>query len=147
MNRNYRLLDEIVHIIETEPEKWNQGYWGIADFAGEMGEVMPACQTAKCIAGWAVSLRDYDLIFDGRTHNTSETCQHIVTGRRENISATARVLLGLDVFDADKLFDGTNTLDQIEGIIHDWKVADGIIKPTCDECGQELPSVAPSDVA
>jgi hypothetical protein len=146
MNRNYRLLDEIVQIIEAEPEMWNQGYWGLAPISGERGEVMPACKTAKCVAGWAVSLRDYDLVYDQSWRNaaSTETCKHIVTGESKRIDAAARDLLGLSFADSDRLFNGDNDLDAIKSIIRKWKVEDGIIKLTCDTCGQELSSPADS---
>jgi hypothetical protein len=88
---NRELADRIIEQIETHPEQWDQGNW--STFSSE-------CGTVCCVAGWACELSGIQTIpWSG------------VTTLEGRIKDTARHLLGLDVYQADSLFQYTMTHD------------------------------------
>jgi hypothetical protein len=113
--KNYDLMDETVDYIEAFPEDWDQGEW-----------VAP-CGTALCFAGNAALLAHptYMLELDDSYNLTG----NLLNRKRERVGFISEVAerdLGLDGWEADDLFNGSNSLSQIKQIIAGWKKEDGV---------------------
>lgn len=101
---NVPLLRQTLDYIKTHPQEWDQEVWR---------QVRP-CGTVACFAGWACALNgdrfnpdDWDFVI------TDES------GVSFPIEDRAREILGLTIGDADWLFDGGNTLDDLEQIVEE----------------------------
>jgi hypothetical protein len=93
----YELLDEVVRVIEAEPRRLNMGNWIFMPSYVER-ELIPACGTVGCVAGWIV------LLWDGPRAAFAD---------RQNVPTRALQLMGSDGFpysslggDLNRLFDG-----------------------------------------
>lgn len=53
----YGLLSEIRKLILEEPKRYNQNYDLVTEGAFLGSEVMPACKTIGCVAGWCCALK------------------------------------------------------------------------------------------
>lgn len=111
------LLQEAIHFAETSttPEDalpgdfyWDQNYWYLApDNDINTG----TCGTGVCIAGWISIVHEHKkpVVFgDGRAYDI-ELPEGSVT-----VKAHARIVLGLNVHDASRLFHYDNTLDDLK---------------------------------
>jgi hypothetical protein len=124
---NFELLDEIMEFIRNHPKTWVQDSWykyvdpntGIAtvDVKTEEVEDANACGTSFCFAGHAAIHEGFPLppkeygaewdrlVIDGTEHYYEEA------------SDFARERLGLTYGQSDALFDGENTMEDLELIV------------------------------
>ena len=123
MSLNIDLLDRTLAHIEAHPEHWDQTVW--------------RCDSAMCFAGWTAELAGGKwLLPEGDAHadylapepgddpdETGGCCQHLDSGIDSGIAAEnrARRLLGLTEKQSARLFDGSNTLDDLRRIVAELK--------------------------
>ena len=142
--KNIPLLRKVFEHISDHPEDWRQAYWGsLTDASLVAGQdpqefssedfwghpmtfqaipVAPTCGTAMCFAGWAVCMDDPKarlLILRG-SYEADEVL--LGDGQVMDISKRAQEVLGLHREEADRLFSGGNTLDEIERTLREWEV-------------------------
>jgi len=99
---------------------WRQGVW-----AAVLDEMSPSCGTAMCFAGWKAYL-------DGYTENVWDTNDYdepyLLALRNpktdedipsDGVGFYAAEVLELDSYEADTLFEGSNTLEDLESIVAD----------------------------
>lgn len=100
--RNIELLEKTMQFIKDNPEKHDQAQW---------------CGTAQCFAGWATSLEGYTerMYRDGRPSMS----YLVANGRNVHAAELAAQLLGLTGDEADRLFDGGNTIEHLELMVKD----------------------------
>lgn len=107
---NVKLLRETLAHIEAEPEKWDQSVY--------------RCETGMCFAGWAVTLdggrwktRPDE---DGHALLVAEAEDDEISRKMGDIHAADRAhrILGLTDGQADALFEGDNTLDDLRAIVN-----------------------------
>lgn len=101
MNPNIELLDKALKIIEEHPEHWNQSHWH--------------CGTSHCLAGH-IYLIIHELPYDCGSINNDEDCplDDYDDDVLENTYWDAKKALNISTKDADMLFDGENTLDDLK---------------------------------
>lgn len=87
----YELLDEIATLITEEPRRYNQTFWKLNP-TKVREELLPACQTVCCVAGWVDELKSPQPV---RSFNYFEMLP---------VSDAARHILGLSQPQADELF-------------------------------------------
>lgn len=121
------LAQDILDVITEQVERWQQGSWRF-DWNGEEKQIdamredpkNPSCTTAFCVAGWVGALhqvrwssQDASYIGDpDKCDCTTPTCttgSHIMF-----VSDFARDKLGLSTYNADALFSGENSFEQVE---------------------------------
>jgi hypothetical protein len=102
----------------VDGDGWQQNNWLVVDDAititdqGAVDQSGTRCGTAACFAGWAV------LMF--APNGTQADYREMVTkldGARIRVPDYAVELLGLDMHNADRLFDANNTLSDLERIV------------------------------
>lgn len=102
---NVDLLRQTMDHIEAQPENWDQLHWARRT----------PCGTAGCFAGTALMLAGQaEFTWSTRIDDGLIFADEMLDGR--DIGDAAQELLGLDMDDADGLFDPNNTLDQLR----DW---------------------------
>lgn len=97
--------------------RWNQETWATK----EKLEPKARCQTACCIAGGAVVLAGGRFLYDKRELREDgivDVTDCFYKGEEHSIEALGRELLGLSHREADELFDGDNTLTEVQNISH-----------------------------
>jgi len=120
---NVQLLDQTLAHIETHPREWDQATW--------------RCGTTYCFAGRAVVIAgsrwvkrsdryDYEsefLLADDDDRAWAATASGLSCDANETIHVAdrARRLLGLTEEQADDLFAGPNTLDDLRAMVADLK--------------------------
>src|SRR5258706_6245217 len=116
---NIELLDQIIGVIETEPEKWDQSDWGqFSKASGDKPENDNECGTAYCVGGWACVWGGKKLYWEDRgffsgTYSASYV-QREDGMRGETVSVAAQRLLGIDLDSASMLFSPANSLERIK---------------------------------
>lgn len=101
----YRVLDQI----DADPKSWDQSEWYREE----------GCGTVACFAGWAVKFGGYDIalseeqpaLFGIPAHRFGRYV-HGVAGRR-SFPYVAAEILRIDIEQADDLFDGSNTRENL----------------------------------
>lgn len=134
---DYERLESAVKWAEVEAEKgplggWNQEMWALPmkdllslRFPGTDAEAVmasttePICESAFCIAGHVAY--EAGLVRTDRHGNPSLT-----TG--EQWSAAGRRLLDINIHQADALFDGSNSIEQVRYIAEQIKA--GVEEPS-----------------
>lgn len=139
-----QLAREVFAHILTDPQHWNQNVWCATIAEGGEGveyDTFPLmaedgadlstmvtggvkgadCGTAMCFAGWTnlVADKETKLIWQGSGAN-----HVLVNGRAHALQAHARTLLGLDHDEADRLFAGGNTIQDLFRILDEFEVWD-----------------------
>lgn len=111
---NEVLLRQVMEKIKSDLESWNQESWfamydqdGYPWYPGDFGE---PCETAYCFAGWTG-------IMTGFEKPAKETKTWDWRNDGEHISDYAQRALGLSTAQADTLFAGENTLDDLENLV------------------------------
>ncbi len=119
---NLPLLRKILDKIDTDPESWVQGCWGmewnsitgdiIADQHRQLGRAHTACGTAYCIAGHAAILTGWK----PSTWSLGEASAYWEheDGRERRISVIGRDALGLTGEEAEMLFSGGNSRAEVQ---------------------------------
>lgn len=125
---NFALLDEIMDYIEKHPRQWNQDDWfRIVDLVtGEtryetervLMEEVNSCGAAMCFAGHA-ALR---MGFPAPPLNNNGSWQREVLDEagypyREDVFVFAQNVLGLTSSQADALFAGSNSMEDLKNIV------------------------------
>jgi hypothetical protein len=120
-------------IIESNPDRWNQGSWRGDDRVGKGKAVEdfpndplnPECGTTGCLAGWVVFLNGikwagrapgqlfHDMVQDPDTCTCAPTARICTCGNAMSVQEYARKRLGMSNDDADALFSGDNDLDDL----------------------------------
>jgi hypothetical protein len=135
------LAQEVLTLIEENTARWEQGSWrvdnGPADEAVCTTPISsieayaedplnPACTTSFCFAGfvgavkgvkWAKNNIHEDIGDPDRCDCKGFCC--IDPEHQMSIGIYARRVLGLEEYDADKLFNGDNSLSTLQGYVED----------------------------
>lgn len=130
---NVDLLRDTLDYIEQHPEEWDQSTW-----ATKKQATKNVCGTSFCFAGHAVNLSEqYRLVGSAYNWHTDEYevvttmeeadtqdrlswfAQNVKTGNVESIATAARKVLNIGGNEGDYLFDGGNTLDQLDLYVTD----------------------------
>lgn len=104
MTVNKDLLRRTMTYIEEHPKEWDQDTWA----------AKTVCGTAFCFAGHAVRLAGHKIVF----LPGDDTATHIADGRM--IEDAAIEELGLRKYQADELFSGGNTLDELRSFVTEY---------------------------
>jgi hypothetical protein len=104
--RNQQMFNDIAALVERDnglhmQSTWTNGPVRLRRVPVEAGHKVVSCGTNQCIAGWAVALSDEYKIKEGTPVN-KETGEFV-----DWVSAGADIL-GLNEFEARRLFRGTN---------------------------------------
>jgi hypothetical protein len=115
---NVALLRQTLTHIEANPQTWDQTTF--------------RCNTGMCFAGWAAELEGGTWYTDASNpvladylvatpEDPADDVVRLVHNDARVILAADRAmrLLGLDYFQAEELFDGANTLDELRGYVDD----------------------------
>lgn len=112
---NLPLLRKVLDHVDAHPEEWVQSSWAIRgealDRVLEYHQVnaVPACGTAYCIAGHAVTMAGHDVLW---LRHSSSTAATLTNG--EAVGDAAQRELGLTNTEADHLFSGCNDRRQVQ---------------------------------
>lgn len=124
---NVKLLREVLQYIETHPQKWNQQAWfkvgqrsngePIFNKVTLQFEEVNSCNTSMCFAGHAALMSG----FDAPPKNDYLMWRGWGPGLRKaetmDVDEYAREVLGLTFEQADVLFQGENTLEDLKEIV------------------------------
>lgn len=118
-------LRTVLEHITANPELHNQAVWG-----RRWSRSGGACDTAHCVAGWAV---EFDKRFDIRWRNdnlmpTLAVAEYATdeSGHEHHIRQLAQDLFGFTRSQANVFFDSTNSLYRLWGYASTW--TDGLIQ-------------------
>lgn len=117
-------LDAVIAQLKQHPEQHNQMVW--IQFEGKVAPTLVpelTCGSAFCIAGavvaraGATALWEQQEDYDGDLTNIWN-CNTVVApdGLEWGVSRYARKVLGLNPWQADALFSGSNTMDDIDRV-------------------------------
>lgn len=109
---NRPLLYQVLGFLETHPEQWDQGNWArpAINEKGEVEEDPFACGAKGCFAGWASVFAGGRWAKDGSSVITPDN-------RRVSVQTHAMEALGLNDYQANLLFSGGNTIEQMKEYI------------------------------
>lgn len=118
MELNTKLLDETLEFIKTHPQEWEQKVWfgwykdGVLTYDEITVEMIEqnSCQSGMCFAGHA-ALRAG---FPAPPKNNDDLW---TDGEGQHVSDFAREKLGLTLGQASALFDGENSLEDLERMV------------------------------
>jgi hypothetical protein len=107
---NTDVFDRAIGAIEAEPETWRQSSWGLET----------ECGTSYCLAGHVVVQAGYQmdwvggyLLNTGERFRAASECR-LPDGEILPIRWAAMKLLGITVTEADYLFHGGNSLEDLK---------------------------------
>lgn len=162
---NVKLLDWVMNHIEANQDLWDQNFWFTLNVNGFEGEELrqmilddpndPACDSAKCFAGWACTKEGWLPKFE--TDSFGGFTQRVGLVEKDGLvvdcAMKARELLDIDMPTGSKLFDADNDLDDLRSMVayikeHDnlngWGNEDcndcsgtGQVESECYACGNE----------
>lgn len=133
MALNVELLDKTMAHIEAHLDAWNQASW--AQYEGddldtdELAQILmddpnnPPCGTGMCFAGWACVLSGHKLHFrtlDWAPYGAEAVMCNTDHGL-DDIPETAQELLGITFAERNELFDGGNTLEDLQALVDELK--------------------------
>ena len=101
---NINLLREVLAQIVEHPETWDQKQWA------KNTEPRFSCGTTMCVAGHIAVMTGHQLDWK-QWGPTNYEASWTTSG--DYIATVARKELGIDAFTADRLFLGTNTLEDL----------------------------------
>jgi hypothetical protein len=104
MTVNTQLLEQVMTHIEDHPEQHDQSVW------------VDECGTAACFAGWACLLSGWQV---GPRWDFNGPLISPDTLIEKDTPEAAVDLLGIDIYDADRLFDARNTLPMLALMVKD----------------------------
>lgn len=110
--RNEELFYKIAAAIEEQPHKWRQDYWvsylnpeiGHSDNIIAVDARHEWCETAYCIAGWAMTLSGEDQVVEEKAW--VDGSEYAVIDFSVEVGEVGRDLLGLTNAEAGRLFHG-----------------------------------------
>ena len=110
MTFNTELAERVLTRIKDKPETWDQSAWAITS---------DVCGTAYCFAGHALAELGYKMICDASAPDGQLYASDAVApnGRQVSIEEMARKKLGLTWDQASQLFNGDNSLDDLEKMV------------------------------
>lgn len=116
------LLHRVMHIIESQPERWNQGAW--VTNLGQMieedgfGAVLDdnVCGTSFCFAGWVAHLDPTVRFIGDETLRIADGADHERAGMNMNIRQWAIERLGLTDAEAT-MFGGSVSKEELQGFV------------------------------
>ena|SRR5258706_8207228 len=103
---NLERLDQVINIIETNPERWDQGTWGS----------MTDCGSTYCIAGWACLLAGLTLNWFDNT---------LINANGHDPFDAGQKILELTDEQAHYLFFARTDLDEIKLIRKEFEEENG----------------------
>ena len=111
------LLWKVYDHIEAHPEEWRQGTWA---------HQAPDCGTVFCFAGHvAITAHPGAVIRWEKCSDSLNYADRVsVNGVTHCIQHVAQDALGLDSDEANALFDGSNSLQDIHDLIIEWEHAE-----------------------
>lgn len=101
----YAVLDHI----DEHPEQWFQDLWLDLNTDGELGD----CGTVGCFAGWTTQLSGLAAVFNDFGHGRFVK----IDGNTVSFRDAATQLLGIDEDDADDLFAGSNSREELGRLV------------------------------
>ena len=113
MTANIQLLRKVLEHVTDHPEEWNQGVWAVRN----------DCGTAACIAGHTVLMTGHQVEWVSMSGATEKA---IAVSQGPTINRVAAHELGLTGYQADVLFNASNTLADLwwlAGQITDGEIA------------------------
>jgi len=136
---NEPLLRKTLDVIRSEHQFHVQGSWitlsneviespefkAASEGKGPRLVVTPGvCGTAACFAGWAVHLAGWEIAVERggmalAVPPPGDIPSFGRLGQRHTVEGAATHLLGLDYSDAEDLFNGSNSLCEIEDLVDD----------------------------
>lgn len=123
MTLNVELLKQTLEAIEESqvavnpPLSWDQQTWAFNTIA-LLDEKTIVCSTSACFAGWAVFLHDGpDALYQLAEIQNSCFPESVDPLVYSHIPRRAREILGLSLRQAENLFYGSNTLDDLRALV------------------------------
>ena len=107
----------ILEYIEEHESEWDQSAWAFRH---------PTCGTTLCFAGFAVTRAGYTLMWGSLPH--ASFCADLSAEQPEDewIEVVARRVLRLNESEAERLFRGANTLDDLRVAIRVIEASYGV---------------------
>jgi hypothetical protein len=109
MIRNVELLETTMQFINDHEDKHDQDVWFESQFSNEA--ISQNCETAACFAGWAVLLNGYEHVCNDVYDRSG-----VLLG---DVCEVAADLLGLEEWEANRLFDGSNSRIMLARMVKD----------------------------
>ena len=133
-------LDDLLAWAEAEqlkkdkgqPSEWDQGHWAINVPAYNaywgVRKAVPAvnCGTACCLAGKTVAFMGGKFLIEADSDGTAVEAE-MPDGTTVFVEGFAEQVLGLTTAQADALFDGDNTIENVRFVIE--QIKDGVEYP------------------
>lgn len=107
---NVPLLRKTLEHITAHPEEWNQDVWA----------KRTECGTACCLAGTALAIQGYEFDWDNNGPLMSLLGESFWLTDGRGIDEAAIEELGLTNDEADRLFDGDNSLHTLWSLAEDF---------------------------
>lgn len=110
---NAPLLYQTLGFLETHPEYWDQGNWASIPYGQESEKAVDPfkCEAKGCFAGWAAIFSGALWSPDG---SSAVSQDGTVIG---SIDEYARDALGLNEYQSNRLFNGSNTIADMKQVI------------------------------
>lgn len=118
--KDFPLLWKVYDHIVAHPEEWDQGVWAVQSKT-------LSCGTAFCFAGHAVMMSHPTAVpiwATGRDTDFSGADSVEIDGTMQTIPEAAKQALGLTSSERALLFNGSNDLETIHGLISEWEQTD-----------------------
>lgn len=143
---NVKLLDWVMNHIEANQELWNQSFWFTLNANGFTGDQLkqmvlddpndPACGSAKCFAGWACTKEGWLPRFTIHSGGAISLVGDVEKdGKVAYCETKASELLDIDVDTCYVLFNASNDLDDLKGMVaHIKEHGDLRDYDGCDNC-------------
>ena len=111
---------------DRRPKKdigWNQEAWLDVELEEEDFQEIKICTSTGCIAGHAVIAEGAKIIIHPNPYGYPDIDAENVMydGLVRSVPILARELLGLTQAQADVLFNGDRSIDELEFIVHEWQ--------------------------
>lgn len=109
---DFELMDRVLDQISKNPKTWDQTTW--------RRPTGNECGTAMCFAGWVADLSGAE--WYSNTAGTVEFAKVDVGGVPVWVDEYATAALGIKSWEAEQLFESSNTLDDLREIVEDLKI-------------------------
>jgi hypothetical protein len=119
--------DRVLALIETQPDRWDQGTWFV-NMEEDWDSRIHPCGTAGCFAGHVIMLHftetrpDAELSYENGTVFVAEQSESVALGRAGEVAAN---VLGLTRDAIAPLFDGANSLAALKAGVEFLSTVDG----------------------
>lgn len=109
---DFELMDRVLDQITNHPQRWDQATW--------RRPTGNECGTAMCFAGWVADLSGAE--WYSNTAGSVEFSKVDVGGEPVWVDEYATAVLGIKPWEAQHLYESSNTLDDIREIVEDLKI-------------------------